>query len=190
VPDDENKPEDDKPAEPPPGDDQAAAGDNFRPEAIAARVEGLGEEDAPDRLAREEEQKLLERRKGKKGKKGLEAAASKRLAKIGEVKVKRPSALTEGASADADPLLERAGTAAHLEHQIGAAQEGVPAAIEVRPLLGRDGLPDHGPVGVLDPGGRHDPSAPPLHPIDAEAPAAGQVTARPARAVTSRPPPD
>ena len=107
MPDDENKPEDDKPAEPPPGDDKAEEGDKFRPEAIAARVEGLGEEDAIDRLAREEEQKLLERRKGKKGKKGLEAAASKRLAKIGEIKVKRPSAVADGIAPEADPLLER-----------------------------------------------------------------------------------
>ena len=49
------------------------------------------------------------RKKGKKGKKGgLEAAASKRLAKIGEVKVKRPSSMaTDAVTPDADPLLER-----------------------------------------------------------------------------------
>jgi len=84
------------------------AEDKFRPEAIAARVDALGEETDLDRIAREEEAKLQERKKGKKGKKGLEAAASKRLARIGEVKVKRPSAIAEGATPDADPLLERA----------------------------------------------------------------------------------
>src|ERR1019366_2609194 len=49
------------------------------------------------------------RKKGKKGKKGLEAPASKRLSKIGEVTVKRPSAASDVVtSSDADPLLERA----------------------------------------------------------------------------------
>ena len=112
MPDDENKPEDDKPAEPTPGGRVEPAepekeGDKFRPEAIAARVEGLGEEDDLDRIAREEEKKLLERRKGKKGKRGLEGAASKRLSKIGEIKVKRPSAVADGIAPEADPLLER-----------------------------------------------------------------------------------
>jgi hypothetical protein len=85
-------------------------GDKFRPDAIAARIEAIGEEDEADRIARQEEQKLLERKKGKKGggKKGLESAASKRLAKIGEAKVKRPGALgTADVTPDADPLLER-----------------------------------------------------------------------------------
>src|SRR5262249_3620645 len=45
--------------------------------------------------------------KSKKGKRGLEAAASKRLAKIGEVAVKRPSALGDSVAPEADPLLER-----------------------------------------------------------------------------------
>jgi hypothetical protein len=116
VPDEENKPENDKPEAPPPAEaDEGAAAkpaepseeDKFRPEAIAARVEGIGEEDDLDRIARAEEKKLQERRKGKKGKKGLEAAASRRLAKIGEVKVKRPSAVDEGIAPEADPLLER-----------------------------------------------------------------------------------
>jgi hypothetical protein len=127
VPDDDQNKDEPKPApapaaepakdEPPKAEAGAeaeaseAAGaeeDRFRPEAIAARVDKLGEETDLDRLAREEEQKLLERKKGKKGKKGLEAAASKRLAKIGEVKVKRPSAIADAVAPDADPLLERA----------------------------------------------------------------------------------
>jgi hypothetical protein len=86
-----------------------AAGDKYRPGAIAERVASMGEESDLDRIAREEEQKLSLRNKGKKGKKGLEAAASKRLSKIGEVKVKRPSAASDVVtSSDADPLLERA----------------------------------------------------------------------------------
>ncbi len=116
MPDDEQQPkrdEADKPeekaaTEPEPKEE----GDKFRPEAIAARVEAIGEEEEVDRIARQEEQKLLERRKGKKGKKGLESAASKRLAKIGEAKVKRPGALgTADVTPDADPLLERAARA-------------------------------------------------------------------------------
>jgi hypothetical protein len=61
--------------------------DAMSPEAIAKRVAALGGDDEVERLAREEEVKLAERRaragggKGKKG--GLEAAASKRLQKIG-----------------------------------------------------------------------------------------------------------
>ncbi len=84
--------------------------DKFRPEAIAERVASMGEETDLDRIAREEEKKLSERKKGKKGKKGgLEAAASKRLSRIGEVKVKRPSVASDAVmSSDADPLLERA----------------------------------------------------------------------------------
>ncbi len=117
MPDDEQQPKRDeaeKPAEaaadkPEPKEE----GDKFRPEAIAARIEAIGEEDEADRIARQEEQKLLERKKGKKGgKKGLESAASKRLAKIGEAKVKRPGALDAAdVTPDADPLLERAARA-------------------------------------------------------------------------------
>jgi hypothetical protein len=106
LPDDEN-PKSDPPPEP---TEEVAAEDKFRPEAIAERVASMGEETDLDRIAREEEKKLSERKKGKKGKKGgLEAAASKRLSKIGEVKVKRPSLASDAAgfSADADPLLER-----------------------------------------------------------------------------------
>lgn len=113
MPDDDQKPapETKKPDAPVPDDSAALKGseDRFRPEAIAARVDQIGEEDELERLARQEEQKLLERKKQqRKGKRGLEAAASKRLAKIGEGTVKRPSAATEGYAPEADPLLERA----------------------------------------------------------------------------------
>jgi hypothetical protein len=120
VPDDEQKHDETKPEEAPaadapekqaeaPAKDEAKAKAGFRPEDIAARVASMGEETELDRIAREEEGKLLERKKGKKGKKGLDAAASKRLAKIGEVKVKRPSsAVADAVAPEADPLLERA----------------------------------------------------------------------------------
>jgi len=84
--------------------------DKFRPEAIAARIDEIGEETEIDKIARQEEQKLLERRKQQKQQRkrgGLEAAASKRLAKIGEGSVKRPTALGGAAIPEADPLLER-----------------------------------------------------------------------------------
>jgi hypothetical protein len=82
--------------------------DRFRPEAIAARVDQIGEETELERVARQEEQKLLERKKQqRKGKRGLEAAASKRLARIGEGTVKRPSAAADAYIPEADPLLER-----------------------------------------------------------------------------------
>jgi hypothetical protein len=99
-----------EPADDAKGEDEAKAEpvDRFDPAAIAARVAGMGEESDIDRLANEEERKLHERKRGKKGKKGLEAAASKRLAKIGEGKVKRPSAIADAVTPDADPLLERA----------------------------------------------------------------------------------
>jgi hypothetical protein len=120
VPDDEQKQDDNDPeghspdpAEPAKATTPASGGegeDKFRPEAIAARVERIGEETERDRVEREEERKLLERKKTLK-KKGLEAAASKRLSKIGESKVKRPSAIVEGMVPEADPLLERAARA-------------------------------------------------------------------------------
>jgi hypothetical protein len=113
VPD---EPKDDEPAKPaaelgaehdePAPRDEGAGEDRFRPEAIAARVDRIGAETDLERVERDEEKKLLERKKSQK-KRGLEAAASKRLAKIGEGRVKRPSALGEGISPDADPLLAR-----------------------------------------------------------------------------------
>ena len=89
-------------------EDDAAAVDAADPAAIARRVAALGEEDAIERLAREEERKLAERRaagKKKKGRKGgLDVAASKKLSKIGtRAEPKRSVAV----AADADPLIER-----------------------------------------------------------------------------------
>jgi hypothetical protein len=122
VPDDEQKKDDEKaaatpeaepvPEAPPPVANAAedvpeSDEDRFRPEAIASRVETMGDESEADRIARQEEDKLRERRKAKKGKKGLESAASKRLAKIGDTKVKRPGAMGDAAVPEADPLIER-----------------------------------------------------------------------------------
>ncbi len=119
MPDDEQKSDEKKPTgEETSGEEASGSGgaaatggeDKFRPEDIAARVARIGgDETELDRLADEEEKKLHERKKTQK-KRGLEAAASKRLAKIGEGGVKRPSALG-AVSPDADPLLERAARA-------------------------------------------------------------------------------
>ncbi|HEX7605033.1 MAG TPA: tetratricopeptide repeat protein [Polyangiaceae bacterium] len=82
--------------------------DKASPEAIAKRVEAFGGEDESDRIAREEEQKLAERRRKLKkrgGKKGLELAASKKLSKIG--KKARPTRAVPAAVEAADPLIER-----------------------------------------------------------------------------------
>ncbi len=116
MPDDEKPPRDE---------------DKFSPEAIAARIERVGEETDVERVAREEEQKLLARRKERK-KTALETAASKRLAKIGEGKVKRPS-IAADAIPEADPLLFRAARVGQWirEHQgvfaglVGAVVVGV-----------------------------------------------------------------
>ena len=76
------------------------------PQALAKRVAALGEEDEADVLATREEEKLAARRaKMKKGKKGgLDAAASKRLSKIG---AKAPPKRAPVTAVDADPLLEK-----------------------------------------------------------------------------------
>jgi hypothetical protein len=103
VPDDERKADEKRPKTDPP-----APADKFRPEAIAARIDTLGEETEVDRIAREEEKKLALRKKQTTGKKGLEAAASKRLANIGEGTVKRPTLGSDVVAPGADPLLERA----------------------------------------------------------------------------------
>jgi hypothetical protein len=113
LPDDEHKkPEDDK----------------FSPEAIAARIDKIGVETEADRIAREEEQKLLARKKQqahtKKG--GLEAAASKRLAKIGETAVKRPTA---GQATAADPLLDRLARARKWTQEHRASFAGVTTVV-------------------------------------------------------------
>lgn len=113
----------DKPAETAEAADDAAVGDEAggeseedgdeedvdaaNPAEIARRVAALGADDDTEALAREEERKLAERRAAKKkGKKktGLEAAASKKLSKIGKrAEPKRTIAV----AADADPLIER-----------------------------------------------------------------------------------
>lgn len=77
-------------------------------EDIAKRVDALDEEDEIERLAREEEEKLAARRQKQRGggkKKGLQASASKRLAKIGE-KAKPKRAVPDAVEA-ADPLIEK-----------------------------------------------------------------------------------
>ncbi len=113
MPDDEEKhpdpPQEDggEPGGGEPEKDPAEPGDRFRPEAIAARVDHIGDETDLDRVARQEEQKLLERKRTQKKKGGLEAAASKRLAKIGEGNVRRPGAFGD-VTPDADPLVARA----------------------------------------------------------------------------------
>lgn len=100
--------------EPKPADAEAKASeededeeeDAMNPAAIARRVAALGADDESEALAREEERKLAERKAAKKkGKKtGLEAAASKKLSKIGaRAEPKRVVAV----AADADPLIER-----------------------------------------------------------------------------------
>ncbi len=141
MPDDEKRPDRDTEGDvPATGDEPAAeasdavsaAGDKFRPAAIAARVDRIGEETELDRVSREEEKKLLDRKRTQK-KGGLEAAASKRLSKIGEGKVKRPSAVVDGMVPEADPLLERAARASkwireHRETFGGAVAVAVLAA--------------------------------------------------------------
>ena len=82
--------------------------DDASPEAIARRVAALGDDDESAKLERAEELKLAERRaKMKRGKKGggLEAAASKRLAKIAEKATPRKMIAT--AVDGADPLLNQ-----------------------------------------------------------------------------------
>jgi hypothetical protein len=106
------RPEDAPPA--PEGEPVAAAEepeeaiDAASPAAILKRVSALGEEDEAERIARAEEAKLEARRAGSKKpkkKSGLEAAASKRLAKIG---TKAPQKRAVATAVDADPLVDRA----------------------------------------------------------------------------------
>lgn len=95
-------------AEAGPSDEPEEPVDPASPEAILKRVTALGEDDEIERIARAEEAKLeARRREGKKPKKksGLEAAASKRLAKIG---AKAPVKRSVATAADADPLLDKA----------------------------------------------------------------------------------
>ena len=91
------------------------------PEAIAKRVAALGGDDEIERLAREEELKLAERRAktggGKEKKSGLEAAASKRLQKIGEKappkRVASPRTPTCCAERDLSPMVPRESEGGH-----------------------------------------------------------------------------
>jgi hypothetical protein len=150
VPDDDKQPDETRPAAPPEGSeigeekDEAAdaeQGDKFRPEAIAERVGNIGEETELDRVAREEEAKLTARKKAakKEKKSALESAASKRLARIGEGKVKRPSApgVRAGSAAmDGDPLLDRT---VRLSEWIQKNQQTFGAVVGVA-LLGGLGL--------------------------------------------------
>jgi hypothetical protein len=123
LPDPEHKTDPEKPAaaaggdaEVPASTAEAEAGaetdaDKFKPDAIAARIDSLGEETEEQRIARTEEGKLLARRKEakKSGKSALESAASKRLAKIGEGTVRRPTGALAGVvTPEADPLVDRA----------------------------------------------------------------------------------
>ena len=89
-------------------EEEAKPVEEASPEAIARRVAALGADDDVERIAREEEEKLRERKKKRKGlaKRGLQASASRRLAKIAAraPKARRPVA---SAIEAADPLLER-----------------------------------------------------------------------------------
>jgi hypothetical protein len=118
-------------------EEESAAEDKFRPEAIAARIDAIGEETDLDRVARVEEKKLLDRkRQKKKGKRGLESAASKRLAKIGEGHVKRPSAASDAVSPEADSLLE---SAARAKNWLGQHREVFGGLVAVS-VLGAGGF--------------------------------------------------
>jgi hypothetical protein len=96
------------PVEPAEDEGTPSPEDAMSPEAMAKRVAALGGEDESERLAREEELKLAERRAKAKGgnkKSGLEAAASKRLQKIGEKAPPKKVAVAAGV----DPVLARTG---------------------------------------------------------------------------------
>jgi hypothetical protein len=84
--------------------------DPTSPEAIAKRVAALGGDDEVERIARDEELKLAERRaktSGGKKKSSLETAASKRLQQIGGRKAVPPKRVA--IAADANPLLSGTG---------------------------------------------------------------------------------
>ncbi len=94
-------------------EDEEEEQDSASPEAIAKRLEALGgdEEEDDERLAREEEAKLAARRTKERGPKkkkkaGLDAAASRRLAKIGTKAKPRKRAVPEAVEA-ADPIIDR-----------------------------------------------------------------------------------
>ncbi|MCL2449796.1 MAG: tetratricopeptide repeat protein [Polyangiaceae bacterium] len=126
MPDDDRSPPDD---------------DKYRPDAIAARIDKLGTESEADRHAREEEQKLFERRRERKT--GLESAASKRLAKIGEGKVKRPTAAA--AAMSGDPLFDRANSLQQWlrKNQTLAVSGGVAALLVIGGIVGVGSWREH-----------------------------------------------
>lgn len=124
-----------EPSELPEPEEQAATPeqeDAMSPEAIAKRVAALGGDDEVERIARAEEAKLAERRskagggKGsKRGTKGLEAAASKRLQQIGaKVPPKRVAY-----AADADVLLGGTGPFGRWARENQGTILGVGAAV-------------------------------------------------------------
>lgn len=95
-------------------DAREAPADDMSQEAIARRVAALSTRDETDADAEAAEAKLRARREkqeaSKKKKGGLEVAASKRLAKIGEKtgdKAEKKAARRIAPAADQDPLLER-----------------------------------------------------------------------------------
>jgi hypothetical protein len=99
----------------------ASAEKGFSPDAIAKRLEALGDgESAEDKASRLEEERLIERRanqktkKKGKGKSGLQAAASKRLSDVGTktAQKKKPRSTGTVSSAsdfEGDALLEKTG---------------------------------------------------------------------------------
>ena len=106
MPDETDKPE--KTDEPEKPETPETTEEEGTVEDIAKRTAALDEGDELERIAREEEAKLAERkqkRTGKKAKGGLEAAASKRLAKIAEKT--KPKRVVPDAVEAADPLIER-----------------------------------------------------------------------------------
>ena len=106
---DEEKPEEETKKEPEEPKDEASSEKGTEIDEIAKRADALGGDDELERIAREEEEKLAARRAKQRGggkkKRGLEAAASKRLAKIGEKA--RPKRAIPDAVEAADPLIER-----------------------------------------------------------------------------------
>ncbi len=102
------------------GEGETVATGTGGPRDLMKRVEALAPEDEAERVARQEEEKLAERRKGRKD---LETAASKRLAKIGSKEVKRA---VVAKPLEDDPLLARAkGLQTWAKDNPGTARIGV-----------------------------------------------------------------
>ncbi len=99
---------------------QAAEEKGLSPDAIAKRLEALGDgESAEDKASRLEEERLIERRQGLKkkkgkGKSGLQAAASRRLDEVGtktaqKKKPRSTGTVSKASDYEGDALLERTG---------------------------------------------------------------------------------